>query len=72
MSLRCLVIYRFISGHFHTQNAIPVSAVFVVTSTQPFALAQPGKMKRNHPRIIPNGLTSKTDIALAKVVENKF
>ena len=72
MSPRCLVIYRIISGHFHKQNAIPVSEVFVVTSTQPFALAQPGNMKRNHSRFIPYGLTSKTDITLAKMVENKF
>ena len=72
MSLRCLVINRFISSHFQEQNALPVSAVFVVTSTQPFALAQPRKTKNDHPSFTPCGLTSKTDIAPAKVVENKF
>ena len=46
MSLRYVVIYRFISSHFQEKNAIPVSVVFVVTSTQPFALAQPRKNEK--------------------------
>ena len=72
MRLSCLVIYRFTSGYFHKQNAIPVSAAFVVTSTQPFALAPPEKTRTNYPSFKPCGLTSKPDGTLVNVVENNF
>jgi len=52
------------------QNAIPVSAAFVVTSTQPFALAPPGKTSTNYPSFKPCDLTSKPDGTLVNVVEN--
>ena len=48
-----VVFYSLIPGYFHEQNAIPVSAAFVATSKQPFALSQPGKTNTNYPSFTP-------------------